>query len=104
AAGDEMLEMLDLLIGTSELTAAAGDRAFLPGCGGVTNNRRVQEARTAAGKFVWLCILRPLLHNDFEHLRDDVAGALDANRVADAHIEPLDLVGIVQRCVLNHDA
>ena len=31
-----------------------------------------------------------------DHLRDDVAGALDAHAVADAHAEPRDLVAIVE--------
>ena len=42
--------------------------------------------------------------HDTEHLRDHVAGALDRHRVADAHVEPRDLVGIVQRRVLHHHA
>ena len=37
-----------------------------------------------------------------EHLRDDVTGALDRHRVADAHAQPVDLVGVVQRCVRHH--
>ena len=38
------------------------------------------------------------------HLRDDVAGALDADRVADANILARDLVFVVQRRVGDDDA
>ena len=34
-----------------------------------------------------------------DHLRDDVAGALDAHPVADAQAEPRDLVAVVERDV-----
>src|SRR5690242_20456017 len=34
-----------------------------------------------------------------DHLRDDVAGALDSHPVADAQAQPLDLVAIVERDV-----
>ena len=56
------------------------------------------------GKLVRLRALRPLLQHDAEHLRDHVAGALDRHGVADAHIEPRDLVLVVQRRVLHDDA
>ena len=39
-----------------------------------------------------------------DHLRDDVAGALDAHPVADANAEPLDLVAIVECHVGDDDA
>ena len=55
-------------------------------------------------EFVRLCAARTLVLDDAEHLRNDVAGALDLHGVADAHVEPRDLVGIVQRGVLHHDA
>ena len=45
-----------------------------------------------------------LVEHDLDHLRDDVAGALDRHRVADPHVEPLDLVLVVQRRVLHHHA
>ena len=40
----------------------------------------------------------------FDHLRDDVAGALDAHAVADAQAEPCDLVAVVERDVGDDDA
>ena len=39
-----------------------------------------------------------------DHLRDDVAGALDADAVADAQAQPLDLVAVVERDVGDHHA
>ena len=51
-----------------------------------------------------LGLLRPLLGHEAQHLRDHVAGALDRHHVADPHVEPLDLVGIVQRGARHHDA
>src|SRR5205085_10334179 len=39
----------------------------------------------------------------FDHLRDDVASALDADPVADAEAEPGDLVAIMERDVLDDD-
>ena len=48
--------------------------------------------------------LGPLAFNHAENLRDDVAGTLDDHRVADAHVLARDLVLIVQRGVLHHDA
>src|SRR3954447_5473219 len=37
-----------------------------------------------------------------QHLRDDVTGALDRHRVADAYTQAVDLIGVVQRCVRYH--
>ena len=48
--------------------------------------------------------MRPLVEHDFENLRDDVAGALHDDGVADAHAEPRDLVLVVQRRVGDDDA
>src|SRR3954453_22902848 len=39
----------------------------------------------------------------FDHLRDDVAGALDAHAVADAQAEPGDLVAVVERDIGDND-
>ena len=59
-------------------------------------------ASTAAfGAMVGENIGRPLLvaGQILDHLRDDVAGALDADAVADAQAEPRDLVAVVERDV-----
>ena len=37
-----------------------------------------------------------------DHLRDDVAGALDAHPIADAQAQPRDLVAVVERDVGDH--
>ena len=46
----------------------------------------VRRARLVAGQIL-------------DHLRDDVAGALDAHAVADAQAQPRDLVAVVERDV-----
>src|ERR1041384_7960558 len=61
AARHEMLEMLDDLIGTSEFTGAAGDRAFFAGRGLIADHFAVQRTRAAGGKFVRLGAARTLL-------------------------------------------
>ena len=54
------------------------------------------------GNLIGLGALGPLFGNDAQNLRDHVAGALDHHRVADARIQPFDLVFIVQGGVLHH--
>ena len=49
------------------------------------------------GEDVWLA--RLVAGQVLDHLRDDVAGALDAHAVADAQAQPLDLVAVVERDV-----
>ena len=44
----------------------------------------------------WFRVGRPLLRDDADDVRDDVAGALDDHGVALAHVEPLDLVDVVE--------
>ena len=46
----------------------------------------------------------PLLRHIAQDLRDDVAGTLHDHHVAGAHVQPLDLVGIVQGGARNHHA
>ena len=48
-----------------------------------------------------LCAGGPLLLDDFLDLRDDLAGLVDAHRVADAHVEVVDEVLIVQGRALD---
>ncbi len=47
---------------------------------------------------------RSALAHDFHDLGNHVSGALDEDRVADAHVEAVDLVLVVQRRVLDGDA
>ena len=53
---------------------------------------------------VGLGVLRPLVEDDAQHLRDDVAGALHDHGVADADVLARDLVLVVQRGVGDDDA
>ncbi len=55
-------------------------------------------------ELIGLGAARALLLDHPHDLRNDVAGALDDDRVADAHVLARDLVFIVQRRVLHHDA
>src|SRR5207245_5937861 len=93
AAGDEMLQMLDLLERAGELADAARNGPLLARRRRLAHHRAVQGTWAAGGKFVRLRRFRPLLRNHAQHLRDDVTGTLDHHRIADAHAEALDLVG-----------
>src|SRR5262249_39635202 len=103
-AGDEMLQMFDFLRRASELAGAARDRPLLAGGGRIAPDRSVKRTRAAVRKLVGLRRFRALFRHHAQHLRDDAAGTLDRHRVTDAHAEPFDLVGIVQRRVGHHDA
>ncbi len=108
-------EMLDLLERAGELAGAAGPRALLAGRGFLAHHLGVQRARALCREMIRLGVLRPLVEHDIDHLRDDVAGALDDDGVADADIaalaqrlavaaDALDVVLVVQRGVLHDDA
>src|SRR6516165_1626262 len=99
-----MLEPLCGLGGTDEPTGAAPrglGRARLF----VDLAHRVAAAnRTLLGKNVWLRSVRPFLEDYADNLRNDIAGALHHDRVPDADVLAGDLVLIVQRRILHHDA
>ena len=103
-ARHEMLQALDPLRRADQSAGAAPDGILLAGI-------RVDLARGVAaagwadiGKSESLRALRPLFWNPSENLRDDVAGALHDHGIADADILARDLVLVMQRCVLDHDA
>src|ERR1700744_3577789 len=107
--------MLDPLEGTSELTAAAGARAFLAGCDLLAHDIRVQRARALLREMEFPGIVRPLVEDDIDHLRNHIAGALDHDGVADPDVAPLaqhlalaadtlDVVLIMQGDVLHDHA
>src|SRR5580692_4762349 len=98
-----MPEVLDRLKGTGELAGATGTRALGAAGDDLAHHVGVQRARAYSRKLIRLGAARALVEDDAEHLRNDVAGALDGHRVADADIEPLDLLFVMQRCVLHHD-
>ena len=93
---DEMAEALDAL-GRADQAAGAAD---------VDLALLAHRVRAAFGACVGEDVRRALLlrRQILQHLRDDVAGALDADAVADADAEPGDLVGIVQGGVGDGDA
>src|SRR5215831_5788616 len=84
AAGHEMLEMFHGLKRTRELAAAAGDRPLLSGCGLIAHHLGVQRAWTSCRKTVRPLAARLFL-DDAEHLRNDIAGPLNTNGIADAN-------------------
>ena len=103
-ARHEMLEPLGPLRRADQAAGAAPDHILLAG-GWIDLAHGVAAAgRADRGKAESLGALRPLLFNDAENLRNDVAGALDDHRVADAHVLARDLVLVVQRGVLHDDA
>src|SRR6476659_5764869 len=93
--------MLDFLVRTGELSGAARDYTFFATRGGVAHHWGMQGTRTVSGKFIRLRRFRALLHDDAQHLRDDIPGTLDRHSVVLAHPKPLDLIGVMQRRVLH---
>src|SRR6266852_4485379 len=86
AAGHEVLEMLDGLIRAGEFAAAAGDRSLLSGRRLFAYHLGVQMARTLRWKLIGPSAPR-LFFYYVEHLRDHVAGPLNAHGIADADAE-----------------
>ena len=108
-------KMLDLLERTGELAGAARARALLAGGGLLAHDSVCSGARAFLREMIGLGVFRPLVDDHVEHLRDDVAGALDDDGVADADVaalaqllavaaDALDVVLVVQRRVLHDDA
>src|SRR5262249_4822130 len=87
APGDEMFQILAFLERACELAGATRNGALLAARGRLAHHRSMQGTWAAGGKFVRFRRSRPLLDNNTEHLRDDVAGALDGHRVVFAHIK-----------------
>src|SRR5207248_6686632 len=115
ATRGEQLQVLDLLVGTGELAGAAGARPLFPGRGLLAHHIGVQRARALLRELKRLRILRPLVEDDIDHLRNYVAGALHDDGVADPDVatvaqllavaaDALDVVLVVQRHVLHDDA
>src|SRR4051812_47389428 len=95
--------MTDALERARKLARAAEAHALFASRVDLAHNGRVQRARTPGRELVVPGAAR-LFSYDAEPLRDHVPGALNLHRVADAHAEPLDLVGVVQGRVLHHNA
>src|SRR5581483_2719069 len=95
AARDEELQVLDLLERAGEFAGAAGTSAFLAGRRSFAHDVGVQVARAFLRELIGLGRLRALVDDDIHHLRDDVARALDDDRVADTDIAALaDLLAV----------
>ena len=90
------LQPLDPLRRADQPAGAADvDLAFL-------GDRFAAALRAMVGENVGLA--RLVARQVLDHLRDDVAGALDADAVADAQAQPRDLVAVVERDVGDDDA
>ena len=104
AAGDEVLEMLHRLVRAGELAGAAPDRALFAGRRRLAHHLGMQRTRAF---FRETDIF--LHHAALSGTTPRTCGMTSParwmrHRIADAHVEPLDLVGIVQGRVLHHDA
>src|SRR5450432_4244730 len=75
----------------------------------------MQRARAFLREAIGFCVAGPLVEHDVDDLRDDVAGALDDDGVADPDIaalaqlfavaaDALDVILVVQRDILDDDA
>ena len=103
-ARHEMLQALDPLRRADQPAGAAPDRILLAGDRVDLAHRMAAAGRADVGKGESFRALGPLLLNHAENLRDHVAGPLDDHGVADADVLARDLILIVQRRVLHHDA
>ena len=99
-----MLEALDRLRGADQRAGAAAHDVGLPGLLVDLAQSRRSADRADVRKLVRFGARGPLVEHDFEDLRDDVAGALHHDRVADPHVLARDLVLVVQGGVGDDDA
>src|SRR6202790_1797828 len=115
AARGEQFQVLDLLVGAGEFAAAAGARALLPGRGLLAHHPAAQRTRTFLRELIGPGVLGALVEHHIHHLRDDIAGALDDDGIADPYIAALaqllavaadapDVILVMQRDVLHDDA
>ncbi len=115
-ARDEMLQVFGCLRTADEAAGAAGDRIELAGLLVLLAHRMTAADRAFLRKLIGLGIRRPLFHDHVENLRDDVAGTLHDDRVADADVvivfadplagiaDALDIILVMQRRVGNDHA
>ena len=98
-----MLQAFDSLRRTDEPAGAAAHRIALAGLLVHLAHRMAAADRANIRKLESFRAFRTLILHRSENLRNDVAGALHDNRVADAHVLAFDLVLVVKRGVLHHD-
>ena len=97
AAADEVFEQAEALRRALAVRAAVRRLAL-----GARDGRAADGARLRHVKA--LLFARALAEHGPDHLRDDVAGALDDDGVADAHVLQVDNVFVVQRRELHRRA
>ena len=103
-ARHEVLQALDALRRADQPAGAAAHRIDFAGDRIHLAHRMAAASRTKIGKGESFRGLGPLLLDHAENLRDDVAGTLDDDGIADADVLARDLVFIVQGGVLHDDA
>jgi len=97
-------EALDRLRGADEPGRCSGaPTSALPVFSSISRSAAEPANRADFREDIGLGPVRPLVGDDFENLRDDVARALHHHRVADRTPEPRDLVLVVQRGVGDDD-
>src|SRR5690242_8160062 len=99
-----MLQALNPLRRADQPAGAAPDGVLLAGVGIDLACGMAAAGRTDLGKNESARALRALFLNHSENLRDDVARALHDHGVADADVLADDLVLVMQRGVLHHNA
>ena len=112
---DEMFQMLHRLGPADETAGAARDRIELAGLLITLPHRMAAADRTFFREGVFCRPGRSLFQKHVQNLRNDIAGPLHDNSVADANIvifradaltaipDALDIIGIVQRGIGNDD-
>ncbi len=91
--------------GADELAgAAAHDVGDSPVFSSISRSAAEPQTGQVFGKLVGFGAWRALVEHDLDDLRDDVAGPLHHDRVADPHVLAGDLVLVVQRRVRDDDA
>src|SRR5207244_355919 len=103
-ARHEMFQAFCPLRRADEAAGAAPDRIDFAGLLIDFAHRVAAADRTNLREFVRLGILRALLRHKTQDLRDDIAGALHDDHVADADVLAGDLVLIVERRIGDDDA
>src|ERR1700730_11745995 len=112
AARGKELQMFDFLKWTRKLAAATGARTFLAGRGRLAHDIGMQWAWAFCREAIFLLSTR-LVYDYVHNLRNDVAGALNNDGVADADVaalaqllavpaDALDVILVVQ-CRVLHD-
>src|SRR5262249_38660713 len=99
-----MLEALYALRRADQSADAASDGILFPRRGIDLAHGVAATGRTDRGKAKSFRARAALRLNYPQNLRDDVARALHDDRITDAHVFARDLILVMQRGVLHHDA